>query len=264
MNPNQIKKGFHVGGSLEKALKGQVVIKPVDILKEAWTVTNKHYLRFLPAVIFMFAAQVTIFILSLIIQSGDLHTLLSDIVDVSKPITIEQLSMIQLADFWKDILSAPFVAGVSLMGLSHALGLPTRPRHVFKGFSYTLKATIFMLLVASLLGLASSISPIIGGYLTMSFSMGLLLVCEKKVTPLRAILYSLQAVNRKLMLILPIYLVVLILFVFSMFTMGLGLLITLPFYFNVKGILYREMFGVTLHVVATESESTPSKNTFEA
>jgi hypothetical protein len=37
---------------------------------------------------------------------------------------------------------------------------------------------------------------------------------------------------------------------------GIGLIFVLPFFFHVKGIVYREMFGITLKIVATEDNGS--------
>ncbi|MEF1220836.1 hypothetical protein REH76_24245, partial [Photobacterium damselae] len=64
-------KSFHVGGSIEKAVKGEVELKAVDVLQEAWKVTAKHFFRFLPAIIGLFVAQIALLLLGLKVQLGD-------------------------------------------------------------------------------------------------------------------------------------------------------------------------------------------------
>ncbi len=263
MSSNQFKNGFHVGGSIEQALKGEIDIKPVDVLQEAWKITLRNYVRFLPAIFLMFAAQIAIFLISLQIQSGGEVQALFMALMSEEGAAAQAVSAFHLADFWKETLSGPFVAGVSLMALSHAIGLPTQPRHIFKGFSIAIPATLLMLIMSSVNGLASSFSPLLGGYFTMAFSLSMLLVCEKKLPPHHAILISLRAINKKILPMMAIFMVIFILFLFALVTLGLGLMVVLPFYFNVKGILYREFFGVTLQVVSTEGGASQSDQ-FEA
>ena len=41
---------------------------------------------------------------------------------------------------------------------------------------------------------------------------------------------------------------------------GLGLILVIPFYFHVKGIIYREMFGIRLKVVAKDKPNDEDDN----
>jgi len=106
-----------------------------------------------------------------------------------------------------------------------------------------------MLLTSSIQGIGNTIFPLVGLFLTMALSLAMTLVCEKRVTPLKAIQYSFMA---------AIYLVILIMMFISMATAGLGLLWTLPFFFNVKAIIYRNMFGITLQVMTIEGDNKDS------
>ena len=92
-------------------------------------------------------------------------------------------------------------------------------------------------------------------YLSLAFSNTVLLVCEKRVRPLNALLLSLRAVNRKIFQIAIIYAVLMGLFLAALMFYGVGLLFVLPFYFHVKGIIYRNMFGIRLKIVATNQQN---------
>ncbi|WP_087017489.1 hypothetical protein [Thaumasiovibrio subtropicus] len=262
MSSEQFNNGFHLGGSVEKALKGEVDISPVKIFSEAWRLTTKHFLGFVPAIFLMVVAQITIFAIAIEVQFGGFETLIQGMVDTGS-ITQEAMNAFVSANFWQEIMSGPFVAGISLMGLSHAIGLPTRPTHLFKGFSMVIPATLVMLLMSSIQGLASSFLPFIGLYLTMAFSFAMLLACEKKLPAHHALWVSLRAVNKKIVPMLAIFIVIGVLFMLGLATYGLGLFIVMPFYYNVKGVLYRELFGVTLQVVAKQASDAPQDH-FEA
>lgn len=240
-------KTFHVGGSIEKAMKGDAELQAVAVLQEAWKVTAKHFFSFFPAIVGLFLAQVALLMVGLQVQLGDPMVFFDAIVS-GDMITPEIIQAGYMANFWSDVLSAPLYAGLSLMALNHAVGLPTKPSHLVKGFPFTLVSVVTMLLTSSLQGVGSAIFPLIGLFLSMAFSMAIILVCEKRVTPLKAIQYSVVATVRKLLPLTAIFLVVLILISLSFATFGLGLIWTVPFFFNVKGIIYRNLFGITLQV----------------
>lgn len=256
-----INRSFHIGGSIEKALKGEVELQPVTVLAEAWKITGKNIFSFLPAVICLFLAQVALLLLGLEVQLGS-PTVFFDAFITGKGFTPEILKAGFMANFWSDVLIAPLYVGVSLMALNHAVGLPSKPSQIVKGFSFTLVSLITMLLLSSIQGLGSSVFPLIGLFLTMALSMAILLVCEKKVSPIKAIQYSFMATIRKVLPMTAIYIVIMLMFFISIATAGIGLIWTLPFFFNVKGIIYRNMFGVTLQVtsVAKSDDEQPPQD----
>ena len=256
-----INRSFHIGGSIEKALKGEVELQPVTVLAEAWKITGKNIFSFLPAVICLFLAQVALLLLGLEVQLGS-PTVFFDAFITGKGFTPEILKAGFMANFWSDVLIAPLYVGVSLMALNHAVGLPSKPSQIVKGFSFTLVSLITMLLLSSIQGLGSSVFPLIGLFLTMALSMAFLLVCEKKVSPIKAIQYSFMATIRKVLPMTAIYIVIMLMFFISIATAGIGLIWTLPFFFNVKGIIYRNMFGVTLQVtsVAKSDDEQPPQD----
>ncbi|MEC6814389.1 hypothetical protein [Photobacterium toruni] len=253
------KKSFHVGGSIEKAMVGDVELQPIAVLQEAFKITAKNFTQFLPAVICLFIAQIALLLLSLKVQLGSPSVFFEAFI-TGKGFTADILKAGFMANFWSDVLIAPLYVGVSLMALNHAVGLPTKPSQIVKGFSFTVVSIITMLLISSIQGIGSSIFPLVGLFLTMALSLAILLVCEKRVTPIKAIQYSFMATIRKVMPMTAIYLVIMIFFFISIVTAGIGLLWTLPFFFNVKAIIYRNMFGVTLQVTSVPNHKPESKS----
>ncbi|MCW8327989.1 hypothetical protein MD588_04140 [Photobacterium sp. SDRW27] len=252
-------KTFHVGGSIDKAIKGDTELQAVTVLQEAWKVTAKNFLSFFPAIIGLFLAQVALLMLGLQVQLGD-ASLFFDAIITGQEISADIVQAGYMANFWSDVLSAPLYVGVSMMALNHAVGLPTKPNHLVKGFSFTIVSIITMLITSSLQGIGNALFPLVGLFLSMGFSMAIILVCEKRTTPLKAIQYSLLATLKKLMPMTAIYLVVLIMFFISFATAGIGLIWTLPFFFNVKGIIYRNLFGITLQVTTMKKGSDDNNN----
>ncbi|MEC6822841.1 hypothetical protein VXS02_05270 [Photobacterium piscicola] len=252
------KKSFHVGGSIEKAMKGDVDLQPIAVLQEAFKITAKNFTQFLPAVICLFIAQIALLLLSLKVQLGNPNVFFDAFI-TGKGFTADILKAGFMANFWSDVLIAPLYAGVSLMALNHSVGLPTKPSQIVKGFSFTLVSIITMLLISSIQGIGSSIFPLVGLFLTMALSMAILLVCEKRITPIKAIQYSFMATVRKVMPMTAIYLIVMIFFFMSIATAGIGLIWTLPFFFNVKAIIYRNMFGITLQVTSVSNPNDSNK-----
>ncbi|NMV12372.1 hypothetical protein HKB26_03880, partial [Vibrio parahaemolyticus] len=79
-----------------------------------------------------------------------------------------------------------------------------------------------------------------------------LLICEKRVPPMQALLLSLRAINKKIFVVAGLYLGVMLMFIIAAMFYGIGFIFVLPFFFHLKGILYREMFGIKLQIVTTQ------------
>jgi hypothetical protein len=112
-----MNKSFHVGGSVEKALKGDVELQAVAVLQEAWKITARNILTFLPAVIGLFLAQIALLLLGLQVQLGN-PAIFFDAVITGKELTQEIVQAGYMANFWSDVLSAPLYVGASLMALT--------------------------------------------------------------------------------------------------------------------------------------------------
>ena len=262
MNKN-MKTNLHIGGSLEKAEKGDVELPVIPMLKEAANLTIKNYVTFFPALLGLFLAQLAILLFALKVQLGDPMVFFNAVI-TGTDLTDGILKAGYLANYASDILSAPLYVSVCWMALNHAVGLPSKPSQLVKGFSFAAAAIITALLTSAIQGLGNALFPIIGMLLSMCFGFAIILIFEKRLSPIVAIKTSTIATLRKLMPITAVYLVVVFFFVISFATAGLGLFWALPFFFNVKAVMYRNMFGITLNVVKLPDDSTEQDNNQQA
>lgn len=258
MNKN-IERSFTLGGSIEKSLSGQYELKVGAVLSEAWKFTLKNFLAFSPAIVALLAVQLIIFYLALKLQLDDPSIILNLF---SNPEAIDQnlIEALFIANFSYEVISAPIYAGVSLMGMSHAAGLMTKPIHILKGLSFTVPVILVTLFGLVIQGLAGMLLPFLSMYFSIAFSNAILLVCEKRLPPMQSLLLSLRAVNKKIFPLAGIYITLGALMVLSAITYGFLLLVTLPFFFHVKGIIYRNMFGISLKIVSTEANHDDQGN----
>ncbi|WP_047044004.1 hypothetical protein [Vibrio mexicanus] len=249
---NDIEKDFNIGGNVERALSGDYDLKVADVLSEAWTNTIKNFISFSPAIIALLFIQLAIFYIALKLQLGDPAVILDAL---SNPEAFNQgiIQAIFVANFSYEVVSAPIFAGVSLMAMSHAAGLTTKSRHIAKGLQYTVPVIIATLFSLILQGIVGALLPLLSLYLSLAFSNSILLICEKRLSPFQSLLLSLRAVNKKIFALASIYLVVMMMFVAAAMLYGIGLIFVLPFFFHVKGVVYRTMFGIRLQIVASES-----------
>ncbi|CAM3055038.1 hypothetical protein [Vibrio rarus] len=251
---NPKEKNFNLGGSIEKALTGDFELKPVSVIREAWQLTLRHFLSFSPAVIVLIAIQVVIFLLALKFQVGDITSILAMFQQPDK-LDPAIFQSIFVANFSYEVVAAPIYAGVALMAMCHAAGLNTQTNQITKGLPFMVPIILVTMLNLVSQAFAGAIFPLLSIYLSLAFSNALLLVCEKRLTPINALWTSLRAVNKRLFSIAIVYLVTMLAFVAGMMMYGIGLVIAVPFFFHAKGIIYRNMFGVRLQVVGGPSSS---------
>ncbi|WP_456295643.1 hypothetical protein M1D72_14650 [Vibrio sp. AK197] len=245
-----IKTDFNLGGTIETALSGQYELKVGSVLKEAWQQTIKHFVSFSPAIIVLLALQALIFYIALKLQLGDLGIIVDSLSD---PEAFNQnvVQAIVMANFSYEVVSAPIYAGICLMAMSHAAGLKTQLKHISKGLQFTVPVIIVTLIGLVIQILAGMLLPFLSLYFSLAFSNTILLICEKNIPPMQALLLSLRAANKKLLTLAGVYFVILVMFVIAAMFYGIGLIFVLPFFFHAKGVIYRNMFGIRLKIVST-------------
>ncbi|GAL15738.1 probable proline and glycine rich transmembrane protein gene in bax [Vibrio astriarenae] len=140
------------------------------------------------------------------------------------------------------------------MAMSHASGLQTKTAHIAKGLQFTVPVILATLAGLLLQGIAGMLLPFVSLYLSLAFTNSTLLICEKRVPPMSSLWLSLRAVNKKILPLAAIYITMMCLFVVGAMLYGVGLIFVLPLFFHVKAIIYREMFGIRLKVIATQDK----------
>ncbi|MGO2161233.1 hypothetical protein GL178_14090 [Vibrio toranzoniae] len=256
---DDIEKDFNLGGSINRALSGDYELKATAVFQEAWKQTISHFLSFSPAIVALMFVQLAIFYIALKLQLGDPAIILDAVID-PEAFTPQIVESIFIANFSYEVVSAPIYAGISLMAMSHAAGLQTKTRHIGKGLQFTVPVILVTLFSLMLQGIAGMILPFLSIYFSLAFSHAILLICDKKVPPMQSLLLSLRAVNKKILTIASIYLMVMLMFIIAAMMYGIGLIFVLPFFFHVKGILYREMFGIKLKLIASDRPKDDDDN----
>ena len=264
------KSIIHIGGTVEKALKGDYTIDVKAILVEAWQYTLRARVAINLGIVFCLCIGTLI---SLIASSylGGIEAVIED------PKASMILNIIVTIAIW------PFMAGVEMMGVFHAIGLKTHPKLVFSFLNRGSWVALSALLTSLLMSIGFQLFILPGVFLVVALSLTIPLVVEKKMMPMKAIIISIQTLRFKwfqifllyiiLMFALTLLLVPLVMFADSsllpvaivIFILGFSFLA--PLYYNVKGILYREIFGVSLKAdgnLTPFNRSDSDKNTFSA
>jgi len=241
------KTHFVLGGDLKKSLIEGHQLDFKQLFKDAFTITRTHYIPLIVACI------ITVFIVTS-----------SYILSFEKLNTLSDMTQITINFIYSAFVITPLVTGLQMMGINHSIGLKSRSTDLFNYFNIVMKLAlasgiiniiVYLLSVVldELLGdLGLQLALVIILYLNMAFCMVYSFIAEKGIAPQLAIKLSFKLVNKNLRQFTFLFIVLALLGVLSLLPSGLGLFLFIPFYFNVMGIVYRQMCGVG--VVATEIE----------
>ncbi len=256
------KKLIEIGGSPEKAVIGEYQLDVLAILKEGWQLTKTNKQAIITGLIFVLLIGI-VFTLLASEYMGGIEAVLAD---QKKQLIINIIATVIL---W------PFVAGIEMMGISHAVGIKTRTGFIFAFLKRSAFIAVTALIISSITSLGFYLI-VPGIYLAVALSLTIPLIVEKNMSPTAAILLSLKATRFQWINLFKIYLILIALLVVTLIpsfigfppvlAMGffIGAMVWLaPLYYNVKGILYREIFGVRMEVVANQDGNEPD-NYFSA
>jgi hypothetical protein len=117
-----------------------------------------------------------------------------------------------------------------------------------------------------------------GIYLAVALSLALPLVVEKKLSPIKAIIISVQVTRFQWFKLFTIYTLLIVALFLSLLPLVIlaetqlnivGIMFFLfaltfiaPLFYNVKGILYREIFGMQIRAV--DAKALPGNDSFSA
>ena len=252
-----------IGGSVERAVKGEYSINVKAILTEAWQHTLQSRMS-----INIGLLLVTVFgmIVSFIASSffGGIERVIED------PQSLQLINVIVTIAVW------PFMAGIEMMGVFHAVSKPTKINMVLSFLHRGSWVALCALLTSLLISLGFQLLIIPGVLLAVLLSLTIPLVVEKNLTPVQAIALSVKALRFKIMPLLAIYSVLFLALISLAFPIALliesslaplavmvflfGLSYLAPWYYNIKGVLYREIFGVYSEQKTTDTALSHSAN----
>ncbi len=259
------KNVVQIGGSIEKSLQGQYSIDISSVLKEAWQLTLRSRISINVGLLFSLVIGV---IVSFVISNmmGGIEQVISD----------PQAST--LLNIVVTMVVYPFLVGVEMMGIFHAVGLKTNSKLIFAFLKRGSWVAVCALLTSVLVTLGMSLFFLPGIFLAVALSLALPLVVEKKLSPIKAIILSLQTTRFQwfklfalyMLLILALFLSLLPLLILAKTQLSVvgvvlflfGLTFIAPLFYNVKGILYREIFGMQLKAV--DASTVQTTDTFSA
>lgn len=255
------KKHFVLGGDLKKSLTEGYTLDFKTLFKDAFTITRKHYLPLIVACLVTVSIVVLFYMFSFDSLSG-----------------LNETKQTLVNFIFSAFIITPLMTGLQMMGIHHSIGLKSRPTDLFSFFHMILPLALASMLINVLAFIISVVFNAIFGaiglqlsiivmlYINMAFCMVGPLIVEKKLSAQFALKASFKLVNKNLLQFTCLFLLLGLLAVIALIPSGLGMFLFVPFYFNLMGIVYRQMCGIG--VVATDtsdedddsSDDDPSQN----
>jgi hypothetical protein len=255
-----------IGGSVERAVKGDYSIDVKAVLSEAWQHTLQSRMSInLGLILVLVFGMIVSFITSSFF--GGIELVVADAQEGNS----EALQMINVI---VTISVYPFIAGIEMMGVFHAIKKPTQSKMLLSFLHRGSWVALCALLTSLLISIGFELLIIPGVLLAVLLSLTIPLVVEKKMTPMQAIVLSIKALRFQIGPLLLIYFVLFMSFILLILPIALlitsslaplaimvflfGFTYLAPWYFNVKGVLYREIFGVFVDEKNNQMNLAPS------
>lgn len=218
-------------GSLQRALLGQYEFDVKEVLQEGWQITQRDKSTMLQGIGFIFALAVMVMLIAQVVASN-------------KGIDFNEPSFRLGTEVVLMILVAPFAAALMMMGINLSIGGKNKMSDLFYFLNRTFSIVLVSLMISAIVQIGLMLFIVPGLYLVIATGFSIPLMLDKGLLPSRAILTSIKVVNHQWQKFVALYGVFVLLLVLVMFTFGIALLWVAPFYYNVKGLLYRDIFGV--------------------
>ncbi|WP_438865435.1 hypothetical protein [Neptunicella sp.] len=248
------KYQIQIGGDLEKALTGKYELNIKAVLEEGWQNTRTTKWIMLQGILLSVALS---------------YAMLTFLLPTHNLVELASLET-QINPLWAmviTILITPIMTAVQMMGIKHSLGGQSQFNDLFRFIPNILVLGVTELATGLLVNVGLSLLILPGFYLLIATSFAIQLVAERQLSPLKAIWYSIRTVNHKLWQFGLLFILFVALMLLCVFTLGLAYIWVGPFYYNVKGILYRNIFGTLIKFethAGQSKEKTKDESVFDA
>lgn len=247
------KKYFILGGDIKKSLAEGYRFDFNVLFKDAFVITRKNFPSLIVASLFTIIVLVGLYTL--------MFNHLSSLGETQQMIVNYIITL---------LIAPPLLTGLSMMGVHHSIGLKTRSFDIFNYFNILLKLSLATIIISLMTNVSSVVlskalgdagillSVLVLLYLNMVFSLVYPLIAEKKVTAQQALSLSFKLVHKNLLQFTLLFIFLGVLFIIALIPSGLGMIFFIPFYFNLMGIVYRQICGVG--IVASETTKDGDDN----
>lgn len=237
---------------LHQIIQGNYDLKLGAILQQAWSLAIRAIHPILPAAALVLLVSVVISAMLLPLfnvgggELGDFTTGAEGFAALAEDPGFQRYSLaIQ-------ILMAPLLGGVVLMGIMRAQGETVKVLHVFSALQRApalLGLTALMmavqLLVTMVFGQLLWLASLINIGISIFTLASLPLLLTHKISVLNAIYYSALIVKQRVGVFAGLFLIAMIALMFGLLTSMIGFIIVIPFISLLYGVTYTHIFGLS-------------------
>jgi hypothetical protein len=141
-----------------------------------------------------------------------------------------------------NVVLAPLFAGVAMLAINSARGFKVQAVHTFNYISFILPLGVATLLISIGVDIGMILLVVPAFYIFMATTFTLPLIVDKQLSPISAIILSVRMTNAYLFQMSTLFLIFFALFVGVILTFGFALIWVGPYFFNVRAVLYNELF----------------------
>ncbi len=203
-----------------------------NIIREAWhRISGTKLSIWLSIIVYFVVVFLVNFLLELLVGLLDINIL--------SPFVIALRFIVSLSII-------PLYIGVIMLGIRRSVGISLSYKDIFGyygNFTSIILASILMSLLI-IVGLLLLVIP--GLYLMIAYSMTLPLIADKNLGPWEAMETSRKNINRCFFTLISIYNIIPLILIVSILPLFVGLIWTVPMVLIINGIMYREIFGVSV------------------
>lgn len=215
---------FSGGGSIANGIAGNYSFTISDVISEAWGKINGFKGKFWLAFLIYIGITIAVVVVASLLGGS-----------MQQPAFLGQLAQM--------LIGFPLMAGLYMMGVKVAAGVPTAPGAVLAYFGKILPligAGILMYLLVAV-GMILLIIP--GIYLVVAYMFATPLVVDKNLSPWEALETSRKTVTHHWFQVFGLLIVNMLIVMIAAIPLGIGLIWALPLVIVTYGILYTKMFG---------------------
>lgn len=254
-----------IGGSPEQALSNDFKLDTNGLLQNAWNLNKSTFLPLLGALVIL------IFLSSVI--DGGLQSYFNVVIDVENE-SFENL----LGGYLVSILAVtiiiffPMQAALYKMGIRNAASEVSSQPEVYKNtpwmifnyikspFKYMAVETLKNILPFAAFILGTLVHPVLGFALALFLGICLQfstpLVVQENLSIFKAVKVSFIVIAKKFLPFFILNFVMLVLVVLSSFLLFIPLIWLGPMFFNLIGVVYRDVFGIEVEVAEEDTRSS--------
>jgi hypothetical protein len=219
------------GGSVERSLAGDFQFEPLEVVQEAWRLTDGVKL-----IVLVGSAVLVVAILA--VQSVVTRLL--------PPPT--DLAGLMWSGFGglalQMVIIGPISAGLFIVVARHAVGLPVAIGDLFGQYDKFGRIVGVMLLSTLLTYVGMLLLILPGIYLSIAYVMAVPLVAEKNMSVWQALETSRKVITKCWWRMLFIWLLIVLIMIVSALPAFIPWIWTVPMFGMVFGVIYRNLFGV--------------------